>query len=138
MRTFYIFKINKEFVSLTKDSPYTLFKSLEQIYYINRKDLQRAFELYETIAIPFDKQSTNIAIFDSYRSNDFYTKVNSIHFISNYYTDEKTKLVVKNSHLTLNTSSATPCFLRNLTGNNLFVCDFKNKDYFWLDQLLVS
>ncbi len=135
MRTFYIFKINKEFKSLTKESPYNLFKSLEQIYYINRKDFQTAFKLYETIALPFNKLQTNIELFNNFRNNDFYTKVNSIHLINNYFTDERSKLIVKNSHLTLNTTSASSSFLKKLASPNLFICDFKNKDYFWLDQL---
>ena len=32
MRTFYIFKIKKHFAILTRNNPYSLFKTIEEIY----------------------------------------------------------------------------------------------------------
>ena len=36
MRTFYVFKINREMTLLMKESPYNLFKSLEGIYLLDK------------------------------------------------------------------------------------------------------
>ena len=138
MRTFYIFQINDEFTTLTKEQPYNLYKTMEEIYFLQEKDPHIAYDMFEKIVNPFNKKEINLKIFDIYRHNENYTKFNNIHMLNNYYTDEQSKLIIKNSHLLLNSSSTTPSFLKELRFlNNLFICDFKNKDYFWLDQLIV-
>ncbi len=136
MRIFYIFKINKEFANLTKKHPYNLYKTIEQIYYLNPHDLNLAYKMFETIADAFNKRKINLDLFEIYRHNDHYTKFNNVHMINNYYTDEQSELTIKNSHLILKSTSNNPTFLKNLrTFENIFVCDFQNKDYFWLDQI---
>ncbi len=138
MRTFYIFKINKEFSNLLKNSPYNLFKTLEQIYYLNKSDLQTAFKMFETIAVPINKRELNIEIFNEFKNDENYTKFNNTHMINNYYTDEKSRLTIKNSHLILTSTNYVPTYFKILTKqNNLFVCDFKNQDYFWLKEIRV-
>lgn len=136
MRTFYIFNISKEFKTLTKDNPYNLFKSFEEIYNFNRNDIFIAYELFFQIAIPFDKKKLNLNICDHNRHNNNYTKFNNIHIINNYYTDEQSELVINNSFLLLKTSLIAPTFLKDIQNENLFVCDFQNKDYFWLENLV--
>ncbi len=138
MRTFYIFKINQEFSNLLKNSPYNLFKTLEQIYYLNKNDLQTAFKMFETIAIPINKRKLNIEIFDEFKDNENYTKFSNTHMINNYYTDEKSRLTIKNSHLILTSTNYVPSYFKILSKQkNLFVCDFKNQDYFWLSEIKV-
>jgi len=136
MRTFYIFKISDEFKSLTKDNPYNLFKTFEQIYNFNKRDIFLAYDLFFQVATPFDKKNLNLNIFDHNRHNNNYTKFNNIHIINNYYTDEKTELTINNSYLKLKTTVIAPAFFKDIKNNNIFVCDFQNKDYFWLESLL--
>ena len=39
----------------------------------------------------------------------------------------------------MDTNVIKPCFLKELQEfNDLFVCDFENKDYFWLDAFKLS
>ena len=138
MRTFYIFKINNEFAILTKDCPFNLYKTMEGIYYFNGSDLKPIYKMFKYIANPFNKKNLNLKIFELHRHNLNYTKFNNIHMIHNYYTDEETELTVKNVYLILKSTIATPSFFNDLKDKeNLFVCDFQNKDYFWLDQLLI-
>ena len=52
LRTFYIFKINKEMGILLKESPYNLFKSLESIYLLDRASIGYGKELLDQIIVP--------------------------------------------------------------------------------------
>ena len=138
MRTFYIFKINNEFVTLTKNCPYNLFKSMEQIYYTDKKDVDIAFNIYEQIVLPLNKLQINCDLFEKNKDNDFYTKFQNTHMINNFYNDEQTKLIVNKSFLVLKTTKPAPSFFKTLKEmDNLFVCDFENKDYFWLGAIRV-
>ena len=45
-------------------------------------------------------------------------------------------LIVNKAFLLLSSNILKPSFLSDLKEyKNLFVCDFKNKDYFWLESL---
>ena len=55
MRTFYIFRINKEMEILLKDSPYNLFKSLEDIYLLDKTSIGIGKDLLDQIIVPIDK-----------------------------------------------------------------------------------
>ncbi len=138
MRTFYIFKINKEFAILTKNCPYNLFKSIEQIYYSDKNDLSLAYNIYEQIILPLDKVKINLNIFEKCKESDYYTKFNNIHMINNFYSDEQSKLIVNSSYMLLRSTKGSPSFLKLLQEiENIFVCDFENKDYFWLESVLI-
>ena len=138
MRTFYIFKINNEFATLTKNCPYNLFKSMEQIYYADKNDVSAAYNIYEQIILPLNKMKINLDLFAQYREDDHYTKFRDTHMINNFYNDEPTKLIVNSSYMVLKSTKSSPTFLDDLRElENLFVCDFENKDYFWLEKILV-
>ena len=55
MRTFYIFRINKEMEVLLKDNPYNLFKSLEDIYYLDKTSIGIGKDLLDQLIVPIDK-----------------------------------------------------------------------------------
>lgn len=136
MRTFYIFKINEEFKTLTKKHSYNLYKTIENIYKLKKEDYDLGITMFEQIADKIDNRKMNLSIFDINRYNDYYTKYSNIHMINNYYNDEQTKLVVNKSHIILKSTKQIPSFLKEMNfENNLFACDFQNKDYFWLDEL---
>ena len=125
MRTFYIFKINDTFATLTKNCPYNLFKSMEQIYYTQKNDISVAFNIYEQIVLPIDKIQTNLDIFISYKDSDHYTKFKNTHMINNFYSDEQTKMIVNSSFILLKSTKSSPSFfsiLKNI--KNSFSCDF--------------
>ena len=138
MRTFYIFKINNEFATLTKNCPYNLFKSMEQIYYADKNDVSTAYNIYEQIILPLNKMKINLDLFSQYKEDDHYTKFRDTHMINKFYNDEQTKLIVNSSYMVLKSTKSSPTFLDDLRElENLFVCDFENKDYFWLEKILV-
>ena len=92
--------------------------------------------LFEQIAGPIDKLKLSKNIYNHYKESDFYTKYRNEHSYINKYRDEKTYLKVKNSHIRIDSNRNNPEFFKCLKKNHsLFVCDFENKDYFWLKEL---
>ena len=114
MRTFYIFKINNEFATLTKNCPYNLFKSMEQIYYADKNDVSTAYNIYEQIILPLNKMKINLDLFSQYKEDDHYTKFRDTHMINNFYNDEQTKLIVNSSYMVLKSTKSSPTFLDDL------------------------
>lgn len=135
MREFYIFNINKEISLLAKDSPYMLYKSFETIYNSSKNSLAIAQNLYEQVAGRINQNVINQKIFASYKDSDYYFLANNIHNYYNKYRDETQKVIVKNSFLRCITNVNNLLLLKPLTQYNFFVCDFQNKDYFWLDEI---
>ena len=137
MRTFYIFKINKEMAILTKDTPYNIFKNMEGIRKYKKDNVSFCYNIYDQIITPINLRSFNRRILNSYKDNVYYQKYRNIHSIYNKYKPEETKLTIKNTYLLLETNSIKPSFLKELTfDRDLFVCDFENKDYFWIEQVI--
>ena len=136
MRRFYIFNINKEFKTLTRNSPYNLFKTFENLYYLKDDSNHLAIDLYENITSPLDRITINNKLFNSFQEDDHYSKYMNTHLYNNFYSDETTKLIVGNAYMVLDTTSPSPTFIDKLAKNsNYFACDFKNKDYFWLESI---
>lgn len=138
MRTFYIFKIKNEYASLTKNNPYHLFKMLSYIYHLDTDDISRGVELFNKMTDSFNSKEIDIELFRAYRENYFYTKFKNVHQINNIYKKEESKLIIRKKFLLLQSTVIHPVFLNNLSKyENLFFCDFVNKDYFWLDKLFI-
>ncbi len=138
MRTFYIFKVKEEYAILTKNNPYQLFRMLEFIYNLDKEEISRGAELFYKMIEKLNSKSLDIQLFKKHRENYFYTKFKNIHQVNNIYKKEESKLVVHNHYLLLESTIIKPTFLEDLKSiGNLFLCDFENKDYFWLEKLAV-
>ena len=137
MRTFYIFNIKKEMSILTHDTPYNLYRTIESLYYLDNINLGLSYKLYDQIFDSFDKDYMNVVINRIYQKNNYYYQENNRHVISNKYKPENSYLYIHRSHLLLKSNVIKPTLLTNYTNSdNLFVCDFKNKDYFWLSEVI--
>lgn len=136
MRTYYVFKINKYFSYVYKNKPYKIYKTIEEIYHIKEYDMVLTYRIYEQIALTFNKGKLNDYLSLIYKDNNFYHKNNNTHIYSNNY--EYTKLVVTNSNLKIKSNINNPIFLKDVNNlyDNIFICDFVNKDYFWLDKII--
>lgn len=136
MRTYYVFKIKKPYFTLTKNSPYNLYKVLEDIYYLNSDQIKIAYNFFSQIREYFDKEQLDNALYEHYKNKDNYSKIKNTHMIYDYFSNERTKLIINKSYLYLKSTKDIPTFLKSLSQKeNLFVCDFINKDYFWLEQI---
>ncbi len=136
MRTFYIFKIKEEFATLTKNNPYHLFKMFSYIYNLEQSEINKGADLFFKLTIPFPSKKLDITLFKKYQDNYFYTKFKNVHQINNLYSKEESKLIVHNNFLVLKSNLIRPTFLQVLQEEkNLYLCDFENKDYFWLESI---
>lgn len=138
MRTFYIFKIKKHFAILTKNNPYNLYKTIERIYYLNENELKKTTNVFEYLKENINKEELNNIIYSNYHEKSNYTKFLNTHMIYDYFTNEKTKLIINKKYLVIRSTEEIPIFFKDIEKNekNLFVCDFLNRDYFWLEKLV--
>ena len=57
--------------------------------------------------------------------------------IHDYYTKEESKLIINTNYLLIKSTKQLPTFLKAITRKEkIFVIDFDNIDYFWLEELL--
>lgn len=132
MRTYYIFRINKYFAYIYKKFPYKMYKIIEELYHTKDYDMLVSYKYYQKFAIPFNKISLNDYIYNLNKKNINYSRDNNIHTI---YNEKYNKLLINNSCMILKTNDIYSVFLNdiNVYLDNIFICDFKNNDYFWLD-----
>lgn len=136
MRTFYLFKIKSNYSTITKNNPYNLYKAIEDIYYLKQEQLLTGYNFFNQIRDTFNKEYLDNNIFEYYKNKYTYTKVNNTHMINDYYSDEKSKLIINKNYLMIKTTLEYSSFLKAITKKqNIFVCDFDNIDYFWLEEL---
>lgn len=121
---------------LLKENPYNLFKSLESIYTLDQADVGLGAYLLDQLVVPIDKLKYNKDIYDLNKENDFYMKNGDTHRILNKYRNEEAYITVKKSHIILKTNIINKDIKKFLPLSNLFACDFSNKDYFWLEELV--
>ena len=134
MRTYYIFKINKYFAYIYKKWPYKMYKIIEELYHTKDYDMLISYRYYQRFAIEFNKLAVNEYIYNLNKKCKYYQRDNNIHIINN---EKYNKLIVNSTCIMLKTNDIYSVFLNDLNVylDNIFVCDFKNKDYLWLESL---
>lgn len=134
MRTYYIFKINKYFAYIYKRFPYKMYKIIEELYYTQDYDILSSYKFYQRFAVPFNKISLNEYIYNLNKKNINYKRDNNVHIINN---EKYNRLQINSTCMILKTNDIYSIFLNDINNHqdNIFICDFKNKDYFWLDSL---
>lgn len=111
MRVYYIFLIKKEVYNITKDNPESLFKLLESINLLDKKDLSLAFKMFDKLCKKIPKKNLNKLIKDSCTENLNYSCYFDNHIINDFLNNETTKLIVYNSHIKVKSNSTIPTFL---------------------------
>lgn len=135
MRVYYLFKINDSFSKLYYNKTYYLYKMLEQISQSSKNDFIISYRLFEQMAVAFSKTKINSEIYRRYCYDDSYYKTLNKHILDNGV--EKTKLTVYNTYIKVKTNKNITEFFKVIEKEeNVFVCDFINKDYFWLSKVL--
>lgn len=129
-----MFKINKYFAYIYKRWPRKMYNIIEELYYTKDYDMLNSYRYYQKFALSFDKLDINDYIYSINKKSKNYYRDNSIHVVNN---DNYNKLVVNKMCLILKTNDIYSIFFDDISmySNNIFVCDFKNRDYFWLENL---
>ena len=136
MRTYFIFKIKRHYANFTKNKPYYIYITIEDMYYLKQKELLGPNNLFLQIHEKFNTEILNSIIYDKYKDQYTYTKYQNIHRINDYYKEEQTKMIINSRYIVIKTTKEIPTFFEIISKkNNLFICDFLNKDYFWLSNI---
>ena len=137
MRTYYIFNVNRYFAFMYKNNPFKMYKLFEEIYNTKDYDKTKAFYILEQIANCFNKDMLNEYIFFELKYKYGYIRDNNIHIIKG---KENTYVRINNYNIKIETDTNYTIFFNYLKNynTNLFICDFANKDYFWLNKLEVK
>lgn len=138
MRVYNVFMINNHFSKLYKNKPRTLYQMLEQISKVNEKDYMFAFKLFEQIALPFNRDDLYSFL---EKNDDKYLKVSEdTYILSDTYSKEVTKIIVGAAHIKIVSNKNNPEIFKVLKKYSefLYVCDFDNSDYFWLDKIIIK
>lgn len=134
MRTYYIFNVNKYFSYMYKRTPFKMYKIFEEIYNTRNYDTNMTYHSLLDVADPFNKIMLSEYIYYEYKYKYGYKRCGNVHTLNS---GEKTLLRINNYNIKLKTENNYSVFFKYLNryNNNLFVCDFENKDYFWLSIL---
>lgn len=137
MRTFYIFKMKKEFVSLYQNSPGSLYNVLKHLYYMKRHEMSYGFNLFQQLTEKIDKNKLDREIYIKYHDEMVYSKNHDEHIINNLYKDEISILIIKSTYILINANRNYSSFFTILEslGDEYFVCDFVSQDYFWINDI---
>lgn len=122
------------FQTFYNDKSNILFKMFNEIYGSNDQDLINKFRLFEQITIPINKKIFNNYIMLKHRDDIFYTKNDNVHTIEN--DKEISRLTINNTFLKIKSNKNINTFIKDIVDSKecLFIIDFKNKDYFWINE----
>ena len=136
MKTYYIFQIKKEFISLYKETPSTLFHILRRIYYLDKTEVEYGYNLFHQLIIPMNKNKIDRDIFIKLHQDIPYSKRKDTHYINNLYRNEISRLTVNNSYCKLEMEQNFSSFfdILKIELENLFVCSFQKTDFFFLND----
>lgn len=134
MRTYYIFNVNRYFTYMYKNKPFKMYKIFEEIYNTKEYDNIKTYHIFEQVAEPFNKIMLNEYIYYEFKYKYGYQRRENIHTLNS---NEKANMRINNYNIKIETENNYSVFFEYLDkyNSNLFVCDFNNKDYFWLSKL---
>jgi hypothetical protein len=136
MRIFYVYTINEIYKDMYYDNSYRLYKILEGIYYQRDYSKISSYMQYKQVVSGINKMLCNGYITKNHRLAYEYGYDNNCHYIRKK--DEHTKMIISNIYIKIISDLNFPCFFNDLYSyeKNIFICDFDNKDYFWLDKVM--
>ena len=128
LRKYYLFEIRNEFYNVYKKNPYVLYKTLENLHNLKNENLYYGITLFKQICENINKYEINLKL-------NQYIKINKDRYLVNEFAEESI-IEVKNTYIFYNTNLNLPNSLSNIYDKNrhIFIVDFKNEDYFWLEE----
>ena len=137
MRTYHIFKINNNISKLYYNRGYYLYKMFEEIFLSSISDLEKNINVYKKLVLSYNVKKINSILYRNNLKEENYNKELNNHKINK--TEERSKLLIHDSFIKIKSNINFPLFFNDLKKEkNLFVCDFINRDYFWLDKLEIK
>ena len=134
MEVYFIFDIKLEFINLYYGNERILYNILKQVYKLDEYELTYAYTIFNQIINKIDKNALDRYLYIKLHRDIPYSKRNNTHIYNNLYKDEVSRLIVKKSYIKIESENKYSTFLKVLKNynNSLFICDFKNQNYFFL------
>ena len=127
MKKYDIFEVKKEIYNIYKNNSKSLYKTLYNLYNMNKTDLNLGISIYNEICntINKDKLLKYINLLPITRN------------VRNKYLINKNVIISKPSRIILkaNKIDENIIYILNNYDKYLFICDFKNKKYYWINEL---
>lgn len=138
MRMFYVFNIKENISKLYQNDPSSLYKILENIYFMREDEIDYGYNLFKQIVNMNDLTSLNNKIYIKLHKDVTYSKIDNDHIINDLYHDEVSILKIKFSRIIIESNKSYSSFFKELMdiNHNYFVCDFKEKDFFFIGDLV--
>lgn len=129
MRTYYLFGIKKEVYECYKNSAESLYRTLEKLHMAPLENYNYALSVYHQLCNIIDTKRL-----EEYFDEKEFPKKNKQYFFHNSKNNEKTRIEIKPSYIKITTNKNISALFQSFYYYNqhMFVCDFKEKDYFWL------
>lgn len=130
MNKYYLFIIDKKLITLYKNKSYVLYKILETLYKCEAYDFCYGIKIYWQICNNF-----SVKLLQNY-INTRIGCINKGKIIK--IKSEKTYIQLMYPCIVVATKNKKNNLFKifNIYNRNIFVCDFKNYDYFWLNDYL--
>lgn len=135
---YYIFNVKESIYNLYHDNPSSLYKILESIYFMHIEEADYGFNLFKQITDKINIIDISNQIYIKLHKDLTYSKLEDSHIINDLYHDEVSILKIKNSRIILESNKSYSSFFKILydINNNFFICDFKEKDFFFIDNII--
>ena len=129
MRKYYLFIIKDEYYNKYKYIPYLLYKALYYLYKMNKYDLENGLYLYNKFCNIISKNLILNYIKNKFEYINYSKKIIRLNSVL-----EKTYIQVNYSSIIILTNVNSPYIFKilNIYNKKIFVCDFNNRDYFFL------
>ena len=134
MREYYLFHIKQDVYELYRNDGYMLYQTLENIYKLKAKNLNYGISLYKQLCIPFNLQILKNYLYKKY--DNHVKKIGDIYLLVNNYICEETLVKLGPSRIYIKSNVNLPRILKvfEFYNQKIFICDFKNRDFFWLTK----
>ena len=134
MRTFYIFKINNGCNTLYNKKTSNIYKILNRINNLDIFESKKAINIYRKIIKPINKDRLNYLITNRHMNDFYYRLINNCHELNN--NKEKSMMFINKTYIKIVCSNNVSTFFKDIymIDKDLFVVDFKYKDYFYIED----
>ena len=135
MRKYYLFIIKEDYYNKYQYSPYLLYKALYYLYKMNRYDLENGLYLYHKMCNIVGKNVVLNYIKNKFSYTNYSKKIIQLESVL-----EKTYLQINYSCIIVLSNVNNPYIFKilNIYNKKIFACDFKNRDFFFLKDVVNS
>ena len=127
MNQYYIFEIKKDTYKTYKNNSDSLYKTLYNLKNINKDDIKLGLSIYNEICYTINRE----------KIKNYLTLLKITRNVKNKYLINKNIILIRNSCIELKTDSIDKdiIYILNNYSKYLFICNFKNKYYSWLNEI---